>query len=437
MPDAWDLPERDDTEKALSEWWTIFDDAVLTDLIEDVRQRNLDIVAATARLDSYAAGYGIARSELTPTLGAFGGATRDRETERVRNPVGGPLPDNPAWIYRSGVFMSWELDVWGKSRGKIAAARGDWDASIEDRRDLLVMLQAQAASEYIRLRTAQARLAYARSNVDLQSETLRIVKDRFEAGLTGELDVHQASMNLEATKSQIPQLQTQIQQSINSLCLLTGRLPGELGYLMETAEIPFAVDLPRALPADLIRNRPDIRAAERRLAAQTARIGVARADFLPLLELDGSFALAATDTGELLESEAVKYSIGPSFSWPIFTGGARRGQLRAAESRAEAARAKYEQEVLAAYRESADATANFLNEVERLGHLDKTVESAEKSVEVVSSLYVSGLVDFQNVLDTQRQLASYQDQRASSRGGSSIGLVAIYRALGGGWVAND
>lgn len=437
VPESWNLPERNSSELELNEWWTVFEDRLLNELIDDVRERNLDIVAATARLDSYAAGYGIARSQLMPTLGATSGIARDRETERVRNPLGGPLPDNPAWIYQSGVFMSWELDVWGKTRSEIAAARGEWDASIEDRRYLLIMLQAQAAGEYIRLRTAQTRLAHARSNVELQAETRRIVRDRFDAGLTGELDLHQATMNLEATKSQIPQLQSQIQESMNALCLLTGRLPGELEHMMGATEIPAAGDLPRALPTDLLRQRPDIRAAERRLAAQTARIGIARADFLPMLELDGSFALAATDVSEMHESEAFKYRFGPSFTWPLFTGGARRGQLRAAEAMAEAARAKYEQGVLAAYRESADATSNYLNEIVRLEHLDKAVESAEKSVEVVKSLYLSGLVDFQNVLDTQRQLASYQDQRASARGRASIGLVAIYRALGGGWDLNE
>ena len=439
LPETWQITEMADNLSSFEptalfdEWWRVFDDPDLTRLVSDVKKQNRDLAAATARLDSYAAAYGVARSGLMPMINAQGGISRERESERVRNPANQSIAGNPTWMYQAGFVMSWEIDVWHKIRRSMEAARGEWDASIQDRRNLMVLLQAQAASEYIMLRTAQQRYAFAQKNVTLQEETLELVQDRFNAGLTGELDVHQAKMNLASTRARLPALKTQQTEALNALSLLTGRLPGEINQLLTPKWIPMASALPEMLPAELVRNRPDIRAAERLLAAQTARIGVANADFYPALTLDGMFSLVSTDSGEFLSSAAQKHSIGPSFTWPVFTGGLIKSRVQMEQAAARAALARYEQTVLTAFRECEDALAAYINEGATLTALNQAVASTQKSVELSQSLYITGLVNFQNVLDMQRQLASFQDQLAQSMGQSAVGLVAVYKAFGGGW----
>lgn len=439
LPETWQIMETADNISSFdpvplhADWWLVFDDPDLTRLVLDVKEQNRDLAEATARLDSYAAAYGIARAGLMPMIHAQGGISRERETERVRNPTSQSTAGNPYWMYQAGFVMSWEIDIWHRIRRNMEAARGEWDATIEDRRHLMVLLQAQAASEYIRLRTAQQRYAFAQKNVTLQEETLALVQDRFDAGLTGELDVHQAQMNLASTRARLPALKTQQTEALNALGLLTGRLPGELNQLLTQVCIPMASALPRMLPAELVRNRPDIRAAERSLAAQTARIGVASAEFYPTLTLEGMFSLASSDSGEFLSSSAQKHSIGPSFQWSLFNGGLTRNQVRMEEAATRAALAKYEQTVLTAFRECEDALAAYINEGDTLAALNQAVASTQKSVELSQSLYITGLVNFQNVLDMQRQLAAFQDQLAQSMGQSAVGLVAVYKAFGGGW----
>ena len=263
------------------------------------------------------------------------------------------------------------------------------------------------------------------------------MKGRFEAGLTGELDVRQAEMNLAATTAQVPTLKAGIEQALNGLCGLTGRLPGGLEALREPAPVPAADTLPGILPADLLRRRPDIRSAERRLAAQTAKIGVAQADYYPQLALNGTFALAATDAGEFGKKASQDYGIGPSLTWAIFTAGKVRHHVKAEEAAARAARADYEQTVLAAFGECEDALAALANDGERLAALREAVTAAEQTAALVDELYRTGLTDFQGVLDAQRQLAQYQDALAQSLGQSAADLVAAYKAFGGGWAGTE
>ncbi|MEX1300976.1 MAG: TolC family protein [Desulfotignum sp.] len=439
LPETWQITETAENISSFEptalfdEWWLVFDDPDLTRVVSDVKEQNRDLAAATARLDSYAAAYGMARAGLMPRINARGSISRERESLRTRNTGSQSTAENPTWMYQAGFVMSWEIDVWHKIRRSMEAARGDWDASLEDRRNLMVLLQAQAASEYIRLRTAQQRYEFAQKNVTLQEETLQLVQDRFDAGLTGELDVHQAKMNLASTRARLPALKTQQTEALNALSLLTGRLPGELNRLLTPKWIPMASALPEMLPAELVRNRPDIRAAERQLAAQTARVGVAQADFYPALTLAGTFYLMSTDSGEFFSSDAQKHSIGPSFNWSLFNGGLVKSRVQMEEAATRAALAGYEQTVLTAFRECEDALAAYFNEEETLTALEQAVSSTQKSVELSQSLYITGLVNFQNVLDMQRQLASFQDQLAQSMGQSAVGLVAVYKAFGGGW----
>lgn len=432
LPEAWQAPVGDLSD-TLAEWWAVFDDADLEELVAHTRAHNRDLAAAVARLDGYAAAYGMTRADFFPMIGAEGGPRWSRQSERVHVPLQYEATDNPGWLYQAGFTMSWELDLWGRLRRSLEAARGQLDASLEDVRNLQVMLQAQVAAEYILLRTVQQRLAFAEKNIALQTETLQLVRDRHEAGLTGELDVRQAEMNLAFTKAQIPQLRTKQTTILNALCLLTGQWPGAWDHLLDQGTIPEAAEQPGLLPAELLRRRPDIRAAERQLAAQTAKIGVAKADFYPTLALNGTFALASTYSGEFFSTPAQNYDAGPSLTWSIFNAGKVRNRVRAEEAATRAALARYEQTVLDAYRECEDALAALMHEQQRLALLREAVTAAEQSVELVDSLYRTGLTDFQNVLDMQRQLAMHQDQLAQSLGQSAAGLVAVYKAFGGGW----
>jgi len=413
-------------------WWSIFRDPALDAIIGDVRTNNLDLVAAVARMDEAAARYGIAFSGLVPTIDGVGGVTRLRDSERIN--YHGSLPNNPYTLYDAGFTMGWELDIWGRVRRSIEAAHGQWQASLEDARDLLVILQSDAASTYLQFRTVQQRLVYARNNVVMQEGTLKLTRDRHAAELTGELDVRQAELNLASTRALIPQLEAQRAQSLNRLCTLSGKFPGSLNQLLQdTNGVQVVTAFPAFLPAELLRHRPDIRAAERRLAAQTAQIGVAKGDLYPMFSLNGSFEWQASKSGNLFNSDSAAYGFGPSFRWALFNGQRIRNNIRAEEALTREALANYEQTVLKAYQESEDALSAYANELSRLESLRAAVAAATQSVKLVDTLYRTGLTDFQNVLDMQRELFQQQDAQASSEGTATQYLVAVYKAFGGGW----
>ena len=434
-PDRWQTAATQglaQSKAPLQTWWQVFKDPALETLMAEVRTNNQDLAAAVARLDEASARYGIARSGLFPQLDGVGGASRTRDSERVRSNES--QRDNPYMLYDTGFTMGWELDMWGRVRRGMEAAQGRWEASLEDSRDLLVLLQADAASSYIQLRTVQQRLVYARGNVGMQEGTLKLTRDRRAAELTGELDVRQAELKLATTRALIPQLEAQRDQALNRLCVLCGKYPGALGYLSkETQSVPVVTAFPSLLPADLLRNRPDVRSAERKLAAQTAQIGVAKGDLYPMFSLNGFFEWQASESGNLFDPQARTYGFGPSFRWALFNGQRIRNNIRAEEALAREALANYEQTVLKAYQESEDALSAYANELNRLESLRAAVVAAEQSVKLVDTLYRTGLTDFQNVLDMQRALFQQQDEMASSEGLATQYLVAVYKAFGGGW----
>jgi NodT family efflux transporter outer membrane factor (OMF) lipoprotein len=314
------------------------------------------------------------------------------------------------------------------------SANASFESTVEDYRDLLVVLQASAADAYMGIRTAQQRLLFTRTNVALQKKTLKLTKDRYEAELTGELDVRQAEMNIASTLALIPQLEVDLTKRVNQLCFLAGKQPGAYNYLLNVTNAVTDINqLPSMLPANLLRNRPDIRAAERRLAAQTAMIGVASGDLYPMFSLNGFFDWQASDTGDWFNSDARSYGFGPSFHWSIFNYGRVKSQIFAEEARTRQAQADYEQIVLAAWQESEDALTLYTKEIDRKKILEQAVKAAQRSVELVNTLYKNGLTDFQNVLDMQRELFQQQDALALSKGNMASDLIAIYKAFGGGW----
>ncbi len=438
LPDTWtqSVPATEsETAADLASWWTVFDDPQLTGLVELAQEENLDLKTAVARIDEALALRGIARGALLPGIDGKGSVL----STRVSDASGGAaLPDRTFELYSIGVDASWEIDVWGRVRRSVQAAGAGLQASVEDYRNTLVILNAQIASTYLSIREAQLRIRLAEQNIDFQKDTLRLTEGRYDAGLVPALDVHQARLNLSRTEATLPQLRQQLTASIHRLSVLTGQAPGALNdQLAVAASVPHpSPEILRDIPAEVMRQRPDVRAAEQRLIAQTARIGVAAADLYPRFSLSGSFAFEATESGDLGSSESLGYGFGPTFRWALFQGGRVRANIRAEEARADQALHQYRQTVLTALEDVENAMSAYREESIRAARLGEGVVSAEKAVDQVRSLYENGLVTFLNVLDAERNLATQQDNHAASLGQQSRNLVSLYRALGGGWTAD-
>ena len=436
VPDAWNsqLPEDElIAAQDLAVWWTQFEDETLTRLVQRSLDENLDLKNAAARVEEAFAIRGIAAGERVPQVSGSAGAF----TTRLSDSEGGANGDRTFTAYSLGFDASWELDLWGRIRNSVDAADASARATIEDMRGVRALIAAQVTSGYITLRELQLRQALLIENITRQKDTLKLTQGRFDVGLVPQLDVNQAKVNLSRTEAALPQLVQQESEIIHALEILAGLAPGELASLL-TAEAP--VPLPaeenlQDLPANVLRRRPDLRAAEQRLFAAASNVGVARADLYPRVSLSGSFAWKASESGELFSGNSVSSNFGPGVYIPIFQGGRLRSQLDAAESRALQTELSYRQQVLEALGEVEDALTAYQQEKQRLEKLNEGVTAAEATVKQVRSLYENGLVTFLNVLDAERSLADQQDQAAASLGQSSRNLVSVYRAFGGGWDA--
>jgi NodT family efflux transporter outer membrane factor (OMF) lipoprotein len=439
MPDAWHTAAVDgvlEGQAPLETWWTIFDDPTLTSLIERSRITNLTLREAVWRVEEARSLRGVVAGQLVPSVGLDAQAGRSSPSDN--GPLGELAPEggfDAADLFDIGTGASWELDVWGRVRRQVEAADATVEASVEDYRDVLVGLFAEVAVNYITVREQQERLRLAHANVDGQESTLKLTRDRFDAGLVSALDIAQAESNLANTRSLIPLLERSRELALNRLSVLLGSSPGavdaELSDEEKIPEEPAAVT--SGLPADLLRQRPDIRAAERRLAAQTARVGVVTAELYPQFSLTGFLGLQSTDAGDLFSSDSVTWSIGLPIRWKLFAGGAIRSQIAAERARTEQLLAAYEGAVLLALEEVEDAMISYATEIRRRGRLAESVEATQRSLDLVLTQYRAGLTDFQNVLDTQRSLLGRQDDLAASEGLVIKNLISLYRALGGGW----
>jgi len=329
----------------------------------------------------------------------------------------------------------WELDFFGRIRRQVESARATFEASVEDYRDVLVTLFAEVAFNYYDVRAFRNRLDYAHANLAAQREMLQLTQDRFNAGLVSALDVAQAEANLAASESTVPVLEAGLEGGLNRLAVLLGEVPGELhDELEQDRELPAPpAETLVGLPGELLRQRPDVRRAERDLAAQTARIGVAVAELYPRFSLSGVLGLASQSFGDFTDSDSVSWSYGLPFSWNLFAGGARKGRVEAERARADQALAFYENTVLFALEEVENSLVAYDREQERRQKLFESADANERSLELVRTQYMAGLTNFQNVLDTQRSLFDRQDELAASEGLVLQSLIAVYKALGGGW----
>ena len=419
---------------ALASWWTTLNDALLSELIEQALARSPTVAEARARLAEARARYGIASAGLFPGLDASAGVSRndsdapDDGTGSIASPSNG---DN---TYSAGLDTSWEIDLFGGQRRSVEAAGAQVGASEADLRDVLVTLLGDVALSYIDVRTAQARLAYAERNLETARELTDITRWQSQAGLATSLEVEQANSSYEQTRAQLPSLDSSLRQSLNRLAVLTGQTPGALdAQLTERKPIPAApLEVAAGVPADVLRRRPDIRAAERRLAAQTAQIGVAQAALYPSLSLTGAITLTSLDAGNVFDGVRTDRS-GLGLTLPIFHAGALRQNVRAQDAVTDQAFAAYESTVLAAYEEVENALTTWSNEHRRNESLVAAAASARIASELALMQYNSGLVDFQTVLTADRQLIVLEDSLAVSDGEVTANYVRLYKALGGGW----
>ncbi len=443
IQDAWSralAPEGGGDVAALDAWWTQFHDPLLDELVTSALANNRDLRAALWRIEAARAQLGIARGEWFPDVDGTGSYTRLRPSEHA---LGAPPPapgsdsidvDNGNFT-TVGLDASWELDVFGRIRRSVESANAALAATVEDERDVRVVLLSDVAALYFEIRTLDRRIALATRNADSQSSTLGLTQRRLDVGMAPSLDVAQAEANLAATRSEIPALTEARERARFQLAVLLGEEPASLRDCSHTEFAPLLA--PQVLgvppPAELLRRRPDIRAAERRVAAQVARIGVAEADLYPRFSLTGSYGYESTDGSKTLTSDSRTFAIGPSFRWNLFDGGRIRNAIAAERAFAEEATALYENVVLRALAESEAALAGVEFERKRMAELETAAAAASRAVDAVRTLYEGGLTDFQNVLDAERTLFQAQDRHAASQGRVAQNLVALYRALGGGW----
>jgi NodT family efflux transporter outer membrane factor (OMF) lipoprotein len=433
MPDAWESAAAKDIEgeaPPIVDWWRAFNDPVLDSLMVRARAANLDLRVGVGRVAEARALRAVAGGDFWPQVQGNGDFTRQESQA---------FGDAPFNTWSAGLGATWELDLFGRVRRGKEAAEASFNAAIEDYRDVQVALLAEVAISYVTIRALQRRIEYAKGNVESQEETLEIVTARHDAGLVPLLDVSRARSNLANTEASIPLLKLNLASERNRLSVLLGLPPGEerLG-LGPSGPIPGNPDSTIVmLPADLIRRRPDIRAAERQLAAQTARVGVATAELYPKFSLGGVLNVLSGDIDDLFSEDALGWSLTPGFSWNLFAGGKLRGQIRAEEARVDQALALYEKSILTALAEVESSIVALRQERIRRGRLEVAVEAAQESVELVRTQYIEGLTDFQSYLDAERVLFEQQDALAKSRGDVFNAYVGLNRALGGGWSPDE
>ena len=419
-----DISQEEIDPNVLAIWWTSINDPILTNLIERAKENNLDIKRAYARIYESRARRNMTIASLYPGINLSGSLTSTiREDDR-----------NASDLYSAGLDASWEMDIFGGTRRSIEAADADFQSTQENLHDVLVSLMAEVALNYIDIRTYQARLAAIEESINAQEETYQLTTWRYEAELSDALAVQQAQYNLESSRSQIPALRAGLEQSMNSLAVLLGEEPGKLNHEVSTPEpIPSAPNnITIGVPLDIIRQRPDIRSTERSLAAQTARIGVAKARLYPSFTLNGSFGLTAASMSDI-SSAPWTLSGGPRLSWPVFDAGAIRQNIEVQSALTEQLLIQYESTVLNAMNEVESALISYMSEQQKREYLQKAAQSAKLAAELARQKFEAGLTDFSNVLDSQRSALSFQDQLAQSSGAVISNLIRLYKALGGGW----
>ena len=421
-------PERD----SVSKWWKVYDDPVLTELEKRAVEGNLDLKTAYSRLCQARINRGISRSEFYPTLDGSGSAQRLQSSESMPTVYGADDMDH----YIAQFDSSWELDVFGGIRRSVQAAQAELEASRADVDDVMTSLMAEVALNYIEVRTYQHRLEITRENIEIQQKTYEMNTSRYEAGLIDELAVKQSLRNLERTRSTVSRLKSGLRAAKNRLAVLLGLEPGLIDEKLTPAEpIPqVPAEVAVGIPAEAMRRRPDIRRAERRVAAQTARIGMATAELYPKFHLLGTIGLEALDVeSQFFDARSQFWNIGPGVSWKIFHGRALRLNIELQTEKQKEALIQYKSAVLHAQEEIENALTAYAKEQMREASLAKAVSAAKRTEFLARDRFKAGLADFYNVMDAQRSLLELEDELVQSRGQVASNLAGLYKALGGGW----
>jgi multidrug efflux system outer membrane protein len=445
VPETWDgqavvtpaHPSQTTTAPVtLVAWWNAFNDPSLSSLVEMAVRANLDLRQAEARIRQARASRGVAVAPLFPQADASAQYQKSQGSSEAAG--GGAIATAPGIreLFQVGLDASWEIDIFGGTRRSIEAATADLKAAVEDRRDVLITLVGDVGTNYFNLRGFQQQVAIARKNLEAQKKTAGIIHKRFDAGFVSRLDVANADAQVATTEAQIPLLESSARAAIYRLGVLLGQQPAFLEKdLAIISPIPTTPpQIPVGLPSDLVRRRPDIRRAEARLHAATARIGVATADFFPKFNLTGSAGASANDLTRIGNLSTSKFwSFGPSISWPIFAGGRIYWNIKLQDALQEEALAAYEKTVLTALQDVETALVAYAKEQEHYRSLTEAVASNRQAVDLSMKLYLAGKTDFLNVLTAQRSLYINEDALTQSSRTLATNLIALYKALGGGW----
>jgi NodT family efflux transporter outer membrane factor (OMF) lipoprotein len=445
VPPNWDgqafvtaaQPSKTTTDPVrLVEWWNAFNDPNLSSLMERAIRANLDVRQAEARIRQARAARRVAGAPLWPQAEASALYQRSQGSSEVGGGGAIATVGGLRELFQVGLDASWELDIFGGTQRSLEAAAADLKAAVEDRRDVLVTLAGEVGTNYLNLRGFQQQIAIARKNLAAQKKTADITHRRFEAGFVSRLDVANADAQVATTEAQIPILEASARSAIYSLGVLLGQEPAALAKeLSQESPIPLTPpEVPVGLPSDLVRRRPDIRRAEAQVHAANARIGVATADLFPRFFLTGSVGLSSADLTRLGNLSTSKFwSLGPSVTWPVFAGGRIRANIEVQNALQEQALIAYQKTVLTALQDVETALVVYTKEQEHQKALATAVSSNRQAVDLAMRLYVAGKTDFLNVLNAQRSLFATEDALTQSTRTLGTNLIALYKALGGGW----
>lgn len=430
--DAGDARIREEAPN-LERWWTVFNDPALDALVTNAVNQNLTLREAGFRVMRARAVRAETIGEIFPqTQDVAGGYSRNAMSNQAANT--GFLQDRFFDEWEGGFNLGWELDFWGRYRRAIEAADADLDASIESYDAILVTLLADVAQAYVEVRTLQKQIELVKANETLQAETLKIVTAKFSGGMVSELDVDQAKSNLAQTQALVPKFEIPLRQAELRLCILMGIPPTDLERMIGQGSIPTAATaVAVGIPANLLTQRPDVRRAERDVAAQSARVGVATSELYPHIGITGAIGVSSQNTSNLFTSEALQGSVGPSFQWNVLNYGRLLNAIRIQDARLAELIALYQNTVLQANAEVESGLVEFLRSQEQATFLDESVEASVRATKVALTQYEFGMIDFNRVALIEQNLVSQQDLYAQAEGDIALGLIEIYRALGGGW----
>lgn len=436
-------------------WWHAFNDPVMDRLVDRAYKENLTLRIAAVRVLEARAQLGIAIGQIFPQTQQAAGSLhyiRNSQGSQILTPgqlaagsgSSSAASVSPYWMSQIGVTASWEPDFWGKFRRGIESADANWRATVADYDNALVSLTADVCNTYVTIRTLEKRLGIARQNAGTRKENLQIAEARFRFGAVTQLDVEQAKTALNETLASIPLLETQLRQMGNALSVLLGMAPSDLtGILAGASGIPLSPpEIVVGIPTDLLRRRPDIRSTEYLAAAQSAQIGVAKAELFPAFSLTGTFGFITSDAGNLKLSDIFMWKnrygqFGPSVQWNIFNYGRITNNVRFQDARLQELLLTYRNTVLTAQQEVEDNLIAYLKSLERAEFLARSTTAAQNALDLAVSQYREGLKDFTTVLTAQQALLNEQDSLAATLGNITANLVGVYRALGGGWETRD